>query len=244
MVNQAEKTALLTHHAADRRGRAGAGVQPHQAWRRQDRPHARGRRHPRQRDPRQQEPAAARARDRGVQVGPDARCWSRPTSPRAGSTSRASATSSISTCPKCRSNMSTASAAPRAPAPTASRSRSAPRGARQPARHRADHAPEDRRCAASRRTSPPRPRRSRRLTSRLPAHARRAIVRNRQQRRTEGAAHRPNGQRRQDRTGRRAALIRRAPKAATRRPVAAGRPGGAIAAFRGARSGARAQARG
>ena len=46
------------------------------------------------------------------------RCWSRPTSPRAGSTSRASATSSTSTCPTFPSNMSTASAAPRAPAPT------------------------------------------------------------------------------------------------------------------------------
>ena len=67
MVNQAEKTALLTL-PPERRSRAHSGVQPHQAWRRQDRPHARGRRHRRQRDPRQQEPGAARARDRRVQV--------------------------------------------------------------------------------------------------------------------------------------------------------------------------------
>ena len=56
MVNQPEKTALLTMFLKARAGRAGAGLQPHQAWRRQDRPHARGGRHRRQRDPRQQEP--------------------------------------------------------------------------------------------------------------------------------------------------------------------------------------------
>ena len=49
--------------------------------------------------------------------------WSPPTSPPAASTSTASAMWSISTCRTCRKPMSTASAAPRAPAPTASRSR-------------------------------------------------------------------------------------------------------------------------
>ncbi len=44
MVNQAEKTALLTIVPAIARRRAGTGVQPHQAWRRQDRPPARSRR--------------------------------------------------------------------------------------------------------------------------------------------------------------------------------------------------------
>ena len=40
-VNQAEKSALLTLLPPDQRDRARAGVQPHQAWRRQDRPPAR-----------------------------------------------------------------------------------------------------------------------------------------------------------------------------------------------------------
>ena len=44
MVNQAEKTALLTLFLQTQRRRARAGVQPHQAWRRQDRPPARSRR--------------------------------------------------------------------------------------------------------------------------------------------------------------------------------------------------------
>ena len=47
-----------------------------------------GRRHRRQRDPRQQEPAAARAGAGRVQGRQGARSWSRPTSPRAASTSR------------------------------------------------------------------------------------------------------------------------------------------------------------
>ena len=51
-----------------RHGRARSGLQPHQAWRRQDRSLARSGRHRRRRDPRQQEPGAARARDRRVQV--------------------------------------------------------------------------------------------------------------------------------------------------------------------------------
>jgi superfamily II DNA/RNA helicase len=51
--------------------------------------------------------------------------WSPPTSRRAASTSRASATSSTSTCRISRRATCIASAAPRAPAPTASRSRSA-----------------------------------------------------------------------------------------------------------------------
>jgi phosphopantetheine adenylyltransferase len=55
------------------------------------------------------------------------RSWWRPTSRRAASTCRASATSSISSCRTYRSNMSTASGAPPGPARPASRSLIAPR---------------------------------------------------------------------------------------------------------------------
>ena len=85
------------HDAAPRLFRARqygprADLHPHQAWRRPGREAARRQRHRRQRDPRQQEPAAARARAGRVQGRPGRRSWSRPTSPRAASTSRASAT--------------------------------------------------------------------------------------------------------------------------------------------------------
>ncbi len=49
------------------------------------------------------------------------RCWWRPTSPPAACTSRRSRTSSTSTCRRIRRTTCTASAAPRAPAPRASR---------------------------------------------------------------------------------------------------------------------------
>ncbi len=74
MVNQAEKTALLALLLQNEPRRARAGVQPDQARRRQDRETARRRQHPGRRDPRQQEPGAARARARRVQVRRKPRC--------------------------------------------------------------------------------------------------------------------------------------------------------------------------
>ncbi len=71
-VNQAEKAALLTLYLQTERDRARAGFQPHQAWRRQDRPPADRRGHRRQRHPRQQVAAAARTCARRLQIGPDA----------------------------------------------------------------------------------------------------------------------------------------------------------------------------
>ena len=69
-------------------------------------------------------------------AGPSSRTksisWSRPTSRRAAWTSRASAMSSISTCPGTRTTMSTASAAPAARAPRASPIRSRRRMMRRP----------------------------------------------------------------------------------------------------------------
>ena len=125
-LRPAEREAgAADHDAARRLFRARqhgprADLHPHQARRRPGREAARPERHPGQRDPRQQEPAAARARSGRVQGRARPRSWSRPTSPRAASTCRASAMSSTSSCPTCPSNMSTASAAPRAPAPPAS----------------------------------------------------------------------------------------------------------------------------
>ena len=84
-------------------------------------------RHPGQRDPRQQEPAAARARSGRVQ-GRQGQDPGRDRHRRARHRrDRASATSSISSCPTSPSNMSTASAGRRAPAPPASPSPSARR---------------------------------------------------------------------------------------------------------------------
>ncbi len=74
-------------------------------------------------DPRQQVAEQPRARARPASRTARPRCWSRPTSPRAASTSTPSATSSTSTCPTCPRPMSTASAAPPAPARRAWRSR-------------------------------------------------------------------------------------------------------------------------
>ena len=96
-VQQAEKQALLTMmlrvgFSEQRQDGPRAHLHPHQARRRPGREAARRQRHRRQRHPRQQEPAAARARARRVQGRPGRRSWSRPTSPRAASTSRASAT--------------------------------------------------------------------------------------------------------------------------------------------------------
>ena len=75
--------------------------------------------HPRQplarRSARRRSPASRRA---------SSACSSRPTSPRAASTSRRSRTSSTSTCPTCPRTTSTASAAPPAPRRPATRSRS------------------------------------------------------------------------------------------------------------------------
>jgi ATP-dependent RNA helicase RhlE len=107
--------------AASRRPRA--GVHPHQARRRQGR--ARLNRpdgiaaeaiHGNKSQNQRERVLAASAR---AAFAP----WSPPTSPPAASTSTASATSSTSTCPTSRRPTSTASAAPRAPARTASRSR-------------------------------------------------------------------------------------------------------------------------
>ena len=80
----------------------------------------RGRGHPRQQVAEQPRAGAGRLQGRHAP-----RCWWRPTSPPAASTSTASATSSTSTCPTSPRPTSTASAAPPAPAPRAWRSPSA-----------------------------------------------------------------------------------------------------------------------
>ena len=118
MVNQAEKTALLTLFLQARQAERALVFSRTKHGADKIVRHARGGRHRRQRDPRQQEPGRSASARSPSSSRARCRCWSRPTSPRAGSTSRASATSSTTTCPKCPSNMSTASAAPRAPAPT------------------------------------------------------------------------------------------------------------------------------
>ena len=71
---------------------------------------------------------ATRARPRAPRRSPTSRtatcrCWSRPTSPRAASTSTSCRTSSTSSCRTCPRTTCTASAAPAAPAPRARRSR-------------------------------------------------------------------------------------------------------------------------
>ena len=81
--------------------------------------------HRRRGDPRQQVAEPARARARGLPRRQACARLSPPTSPPAASTSTASATWSITTCRTSRNPTSTASAAPRAPAPRAWRSRSA-----------------------------------------------------------------------------------------------------------------------
>ena len=73
------------------------------------------RRHPRRGDPRQQVAERARARARRLPHGRRRACWSRPTSPRAASTSTTSRTSSTTTCRTCPRPTCTASAARRAP---------------------------------------------------------------------------------------------------------------------------------
>ena len=103
---------------AQRAGRPRARLHAHQARRRQGRARADQRRHRRRGDPRQQvAEASASARSRRFAPARCA-CSSRPTSPRAASTSTASPTSSTSICRTCRRATCTASAAPRAPAPT------------------------------------------------------------------------------------------------------------------------------
>ena len=95
------------------RDRPRAGLHPHQARRRPGRRAARpdrgsGPRRSTATSPRT--PASGRWRtSRPARSG----CWSRPTSPRAASTSTTSPTSSTTTCPTCRKPTSTASAARR-----------------------------------------------------------------------------------------------------------------------------------
>ena len=70
----------------------------------------------RARHPRQQEPGRAHPGARRIQGRHACRCWSRPTSPRAGSTSPTCRTSSTSNCRTSPRTTSIASAAPAAPA--------------------------------------------------------------------------------------------------------------------------------
>ena len=74
-------------------------------------------------DPRQQEPDARAPRRSPTSRAATCRCWSRPTSPRAASTSTSCRTSSTSSCRTCPRTTCTASAAPAAPARRARRSR-------------------------------------------------------------------------------------------------------------------------
>ena len=78
-------------------------------------PLAREARLQRRRAARRHGPARAHGDARRFPQGPHRRCWSPPTSRRAASTSRRSATSSISTCRPTPRTTSTASAAPAAP---------------------------------------------------------------------------------------------------------------------------------
>ena len=71
----------------ERRALPGPGLHPHQARREPARPAARDGRHPVHRDPRQQEPAAARARPGRLQGRTGSRSSSPPRSPPAASTS-------------------------------------------------------------------------------------------------------------------------------------------------------------
>ena len=121
----AQKPALL-HAVLERSGgRARPRLHPHQARRRQGRALARGGRHRGGGDPRQQEPAAARAGARRLQVGalPGAR-RDRHRGAR-HRRRRRHATSSTSICRTSPNPTSTASAAPPGRAPPGSRSRSA-----------------------------------------------------------------------------------------------------------------------
>ena len=110
---------------ASRTDRPRPRLHPHQARRRRVVRSLGQVRHRRRGDPRQQVAGPARARARRLPQRQACASWSPPTSPPAASTSTASPTSSTTTCRTCRRPTCTASAAPRAPAPTASRSRSA-----------------------------------------------------------------------------------------------------------------------
>ena len=148
-VAQQDKRALL-HKLLQRRGdEARHRLHPHQARRQQRRRPARARPASRPCDPRQQVAERAPARAGKLPRAARSACSSPPTSPRAASTSTTSPMSSISICRTSRKAMSTASAAPRAPArrhrDLVLRSRrSAPS-----ARHRAAGAPADH-CRAAR----------------------------------------------------------------------------------------------
>ena len=122
-VDFAAKPAVLAAAPEAGTGRPRAGLHPHQARRRQ------GGEGPRARPASRPTPSTATSRRTTASArwrrSAPARSapWSPPTSPPAASTSTASAMWSISTCRTCRKPMSTASAAPRAPAPRASPSR-------------------------------------------------------------------------------------------------------------------------
>ena len=122
-LDRAAKPGRARRHSARGGGGPRPDLHPHQAWRRQGGPRACPRRHRRRGDPRQQVAEPARAHAGGVPQPAASAPWSRPTSPRAASTSTASAMWSTSTCRTFRKATSTASAAPRAPAPRASPSR-------------------------------------------------------------------------------------------------------------------------
>ena len=115
-VDQAAKKAVLAKLLGEPDGDPGDRLHPHQAPRRPGDPPSsgrgrRGRGHSRQQVAEQPRAGAGRLQGRHAP-----RCWSRPTSPRAASTSTPSATWSTSTCPTCPRPTSTASAAPPAPA--------------------------------------------------------------------------------------------------------------------------------
>ena len=125
MTDKPAKSALLIETAARRGDGPDARVHPHQARRRQGREAACIMRacRPRRSTATSRRTSASACSARSAPAS--SRRWSRPTSRRAASTSTASATSSITTCRTFRKATCTASAAPRAPAPKASRSRSA-----------------------------------------------------------------------------------------------------------------------
>ena len=183
----AAKPNAAGRNPQERDSRSRAGLHPHQARRRQGGARPGQGRHPGRSDPRQQVAEPARARARGLPQRRASARWSRPTSPRAASTSTASAMSSTSTCRTFRRAMSIASAAPRAPAPTASQSRFAmARRTRVPARHRTAD-PHD--------AAPGRPSHARRTATVRPASGRRTAAGDSRTTRQCGRGH---GPRRQD----------------------------------------------